>query len=522
MAVANEELQSLLRTGIQAAQSGNKAIARRILEQVIEQDPRNELAWIWMASVAESTAERRKCLEKVLEINPQNERAKQALEKLQQVAPPPAPTPSRPTESPRLTPRLDRAPAMPPSAPMMDRETLLSAPSGRRRRPGILFYLIGLLAVGMIVGGLVMLWLNMQAESATPTAAATQPASLPTMPTQVSAFATSTPIGGTLFTRAPEIMPATWTPTATWTPSPPPNPTATPLPLDTFTLLVTGPREGQPEWHLYTMAGDGSNERLVRLRLPGEDEEEAGLIEVYNGTFSPDGKQLVFTARLSQNEAGEYEELFVAPAGGGTMTQLTSLGAVHTGDAAWSPDGSQIAFASDQDGDYDIYLISPEGGEPRALTFNETEDRDPAWSPDGEFIAFSSDQSGPGFLEVWRMTKDGATPEQLTNDANNSYAPAWSPDGTLIAFVSDRRIDTDLYVMNADGTGERLLTVDDGSAEDRDPAWSPDGRWIAYSSNLGSFVFEVYLIRPDGSEMHQITQGQGESRYIAWQPLSTQ
>jgi Tfp pilus assembly protein PilF len=85
--VANEELQNLLRTGIQAAQSGNKAIARRILEQVTEQDPRNELAWIWLASIADSAAERRTYLQKVLEINPQNERARQALEKLEQPAP---------------------------------------------------------------------------------------------------------------------------------------------------------------------------------------------------------------------------------------------------------------------------------------------------------------------------------------------------------------------------------------------------------------------------------------------------
>lgn len=79
--MSSRELEEKLKSGITAARSGNRSTARRLLEEVIAQDPNNELAWIWMASVVESTSERRICLERVLEINPRNARAREALQR---------------------------------------------------------------------------------------------------------------------------------------------------------------------------------------------------------------------------------------------------------------------------------------------------------------------------------------------------------------------------------------------------------------------------------------------------------
>jgi dipeptidyl aminopeptidase/acylaminoacyl peptidase len=263
----------------------------------------------------------------------------------------------------------------------------------------------------------------------------------------------------------------------------------------------------------------------LQLAPAGDEAGGLTLIQAYDAAYSPDGQQIVFTGRVSQVKVQdaatvtvEFEELFIAPAAGGQIQRLTTLEADNAKGAFWSPDGEQIVFASDVDGDFDIYLVSVNGGQPWAITFNNADDRQPAWSPDGLTIAFASDQGGPGFLEVWSMTADSANLKQLTDDANNSYAPAWSPDGYYIAFVSDRRVDTDLYVMNADGTGERLLTLSDDRFEERDPAWSPDGSWIAFSSNRGGALFDLYLIRPDGSDLQQVTVDRGENRYVTWMP----
>lgn len=517
--MGNEDIQTLLRTGIQAAQSGNKAAARRLLEQVVEQDPNNELAWMWMASVVESAAERRSCLQKVLAINPNNERARQALDKLPQETPPPR----RETPAPRLTPHLEELlPKDTITRSIQERDDLLAAlEEGSERKRSLWPVLLALLAIVMIAGGIVILVSLLQDEEGEPTATSTRLAAgaPPTSQTREPDFPTVTPPGGTIVT-IPAIreLPPTWTPTVTSTPlSLTPIPTL--LPLGEYTLLVSGKRSDETTWNLYTLLADGTQEQAINIDLRTEvdtdtTEEAPALVEFYDAAFSPDGEQIVFTVRLSS----EIEELFIAPADGGRARQLTTLEAANTRGAVWSPDGSQIVFTSDADGDYDLYLAGPDGGESRPITTNTTDDRDPTWSPDGQFIAFASDQTAPGFLQIWRMTPEGVQPEQLTEDTNSSYAPAWSPDGTMIAFISDRRVDNDLYVMNADGSGERVLTSNDDGAEDRDPAWSPDGTWIAFCSDLGSPTLEISLIHPDGTERQQITTRQGENRYLAWKP----
>lgn len=527
--MASEDIQQLLRTGIEAAQSGNKAIARHILEQVIDQDPQNELAWIWLASVVSTVDERRNCLQKVLEVNPKNERAKQALTQLQRATPavkaapkPDSPPLDQPPPSPTSRTRADRVAEL-------ERDAILRVQARRQRQHSPWFFIgVGLLAVTMIATGLVLLWQNLQSEepeTALPTATAISAAATPTRSSQPSGFVTPTPIGGVLITLPPkQTLPATWTPTATWTPLPSPTATVTPASLASYTLLVSQRTSGQ--WELVTIKGDGSNARQVTLRASSSDTTDITLLEVFDGAFSPDGQQIAFTARVSDARAGddgtpsviEYEDVFAAPAQGGLVRRLTMFEANAVEDVTWSPDGKEIAFASDADGDYDIYIVSIEGGAPRPLTRNTGEDRDPAWSPDGKYIAFASDRSGPGFLEVWRIAPNGADLKQLTDNVNSSYAPAWSPDSAEIVFLSNRRVNTDLYIMDAEGNGERAVIVRDVDAEERDPAWSPDGRWIVFSSNREEAVFELYLIQPDGSELQRITFESGEIRYAVWQP----
>src|SRR5215475_12638091 len=77
--MATDDINSLLNAGIQAARAGNKAQARKYLEQVLEKEDNNEAAWMWLASVVDTPRERRICLENVLEINPNNVRAREAL-----------------------------------------------------------------------------------------------------------------------------------------------------------------------------------------------------------------------------------------------------------------------------------------------------------------------------------------------------------------------------------------------------------------------------------------------------------
>lgn len=105
------------------------------------------------------------------------------------------------------------------------------------------------------------------------------------------------------------------------------------------------------------------------------------------------------------------------------------------------------------------------------LTNDPAGDFGSAWSPDGTTIAFHSDRDGD--FEIYVMDADGAGLAPLTDEPAADVAPAWSPDGTAIVFVSNRDGNEEIYVMNADGTGVARLTAD--PADDGDPAWSPAG-----------------------------------------------
>ncbi len=140
---------------------------------------------------------------------------------------------------------------------------------------------------------------------------------------------------------------------------------------------------------------------------------------------------------------------------------------------AWSPDGERLAFSSNRDGDYEIYVLHLETGDLRQITDDDGSDSHPAWSPDGRRIAFSSNRAGQS--DIFLIDTDGGAPVQLTNSPFGAYDPNWSPDGRRIAYVAASEAapygNLDIYVINADGTDIRRLTTN--PLGDVDPAWSP-------------------------------------------------
>ena len=85
-----------------------------------------------------------------------------------------------------------------------------------------------------------------------------------------------------------------------------------------------------------------------------------------------------------------------------------------------------------------------------------------------EIIAFASDRDGDA--EIYIMNADGSNVVQLTNNTADDYSPQWSPDGNKIAFISYRDGDAEIYIMNADGSNVVKLT--DNTAFDDTPSWA--------------------------------------------------
>jgi dipeptidyl aminopeptidase/acylaminoacyl peptidase len=143
----------------------------------------------------------------------------------------------------------------------------------------------------------------------------------------------------------------------------------------------------------------------------------------------------------------DVEVFSILPNGTGELN--LSDNAADDDAAAWSPDGTRIAFSSDRDGSPDIWLMDPDGGNLVQVTSGSDNDDHPAWSPDGTRLVFQREQNGDE--DVWVVDVDGGGATNLTNNPDEGdEAPNWSPDGTRIAFASDG----DIFTMNPDGSAQ--------------------------------------------------------------------
>ena len=192
-------------------------------------------------------------------------------------------------------------------------------------------------------------------------------------------------------------------------------------------------------------------------------------------------------------------EIYVNDAYGGTPTKIVAGGnGVVNMQPALSPDASRVAFSSQRDGKFSIYVVGIDGEGLRRVTDGPGDDSEPAWSPDGSRIAFvrGFDATGSGVVVLTCMSPgdiltigvdeggEGERPTEINlTQGSGGTDPSWSPDGKRIAFASDRAGSYDIYTMSSDdGHDVRRLTEDE-SAE-ADPSWSPDGSWIAYTGKL--------------------------------------
>lgn len=227
----------------------------------------------------------------------------------------------------------------------------------------------------------------------------------------------------------------------------------------------------------------------------------------FNITCGPPG-ELAFVFASSTNN-----DIYVVSADGSGEHSLTNNPKLDL-NPAWSPDGAQIAFASERDGDREIYVMNADGSGPVRLTNVPGDDGEPAWSPDGTRIAFVSYRDGPT-AAIYVMNADGSNQVRLTSGPNYYAHPAWSPDGGKIAFASSGGGTEGIWIMNADGSGAARLTT--STIGDVAPAWSPDGTRIVFS-RLRANTSDLFFINVDGSGLIQLTHGIGNAGDPSWSP----
>ncbi len=161
---------------------------------------------------------------------------------------------------------------------------------------------------------------------------------------------------------------------------------------------------------------------------------------------------------------------------------------------ALSPDGKQLAFASNRNGQWDLHLLDLGSGEISQLTASLAFDSSPSFSPDGLWLAYESyiDEN----LEIVIAPIDGSQDAiRLTNYLGVDSSPAWSPRGRQIAFVSTRGGRNHIWIADLDKTGEdRFIEISRSfEATAQHPVWSVDGRYLAWAAVTDQGLHKIYV-----------------------------
>jgi Tol biopolymer transport system component len=233
--------------------------------------------------------------------------------------------------------------------------------------------------------------------------------------------------------------------------------------------------------------------------------------------WQPGGAKIAFLNQSNQ-------QAYLMNSDGSNVTQLTSTGDQVT---SWSPQGDKLlSKVFDSNSLPQIFKMNSGGTGRTQLTFGPPlytgwgANWDAAWSPDGTRIAFTTDRDstiGNNCYEIYVMNADGSNPTPLRPQPPcvlnwSAWEPAWSPDGSKIAYAADVSATVAIFVMNADGSGPIQLTQ---GADDEQPSWNEDGTKIVFAHHPTSGgTSQVYSVSPNGSSETQLTN----DRYSASLP----
>lgn len=194
-------------------------------------------------------------------------------------------------------------------------------------------------------------------------------------------------------------------------------------------------------------------------------------------------------------------DLWSVPRAGGAAVRLTT-GPGSEREPVFSPDGTQIAFTGEYDGNVDVFVMPAVGGVPKRLTWHPAPDTALAWTPDGKSVLFTSARNAYSrFAELYTVSLEGGMPERLPLPAG--YEAAYSPDGKQLAYIPQARAfqawkryrggrATPLWIATLENS--KVEKVSKGEWNDYRPMWAGGKVWFL-SDREGAVTLYSYDLK---------------------------
>ena len=271
------------------------------------------------------------------------------------------------------------------------------------------------------------------------------------------------------------------------------------FPDRTGSIAFTSDRKGSAVsfYNVYRMPGDGHGPKKKLTETQGNNTSPA---------WSPDGAAIAFV----YSDITGIPNLYRMDADGSNEMPLTN-GLQFNVDPSWFPSGRKIVFRNEHVYTMSLGARGDARGVPTRLTKGTDVERQPVVSPDGMRIAFTSDRDGDFDLYVMKAAPESATnvPVKLTNNTVPDTLPDWSPNGKRLAFARGNEGSREVYVIKAAPQNRETnvpVNLTGNTSDDSDPAWAPDGRSIAFTSDRTGDE-EIWRVRVDGKRLPTETLG---------------
>jgi Tol biopolymer transport system component len=287
-------------------------------------------------------------------------------------------------------------------------------------------------------------------------------------------------------------------PTATEEAAPEPAPTEATAPSSALIVFSSNRGANPDAFNLYTVdPASGEVSQITDSFL------FAGIPNI-----SPDGSTVAFFT----NDGGAFR-VHTVGIDGSNLTPVTDFSSAVPG---WFPDGQRLVLNSDSTTEPadvpDVYAMNLDGSDlVQIIDSDPTADFQGRVSPDGSRLLFLSDRDGN--VDIYVADIDGSNISQLTDTPTEEYSADWSPDGSQILYASSESGNDDVWVMNADGSNPVQLT--DHTGLDGQCAFSPDGSQIVFVSDRGGNT-NLWIMNADGSDSVQLTEGSQLDIFPDW------